>query len=446
MTIKKFSKAFRPCAILSCVIIVSGIIAFFTRGINFGIDFVPGLVEEVRIAPEAIELSYSGIDSVEVKLSSTKLDLVISGTGSDNETKSYTFGMYPTVEVLVNALNEVDGITAVLKGSANADTYSLYVNSAVSARLSSDSDYRLYVPEEKSSVTADELRDVLSEYNVSIKELGEDSSRAFQIRVAAQKEEVVSNETAAEVASAETTEENAENAADEAAPAVAAKSSDNELLTAITAKLSDKYGADKVAVIKTDFVSSSFSSTLAGKSILLAIVTIFLIWVYATIRFHWDFALGSIIALLHDCLIMVAFICWSQIEFSVTTLAAILTIFGYSINATVVILDRIRENIRFVQTKDFNDIINKSVSGTLGRSIITTVTTLFASTALIVFTTGSIHDFAIVLTVGLISGCYSSMFISSGFISFVRRNWKPEYKGHVHQPKAKKEVTIQLDD
>ena len=129
---------------------------------------------------------------------------------------------------------------------------------------------------------------------------------------------------------------------------------------------------------------------------------------------------------------MFSFISWTQVEFSATSFAAVLTIFGYSINATIVILDRVRENINLIQTKKFNDILNASISETLSRSIITTVTTMFASVALLIFTSGSIKDFAIVLTVGLVSGCYSSMLIVPGFVSLMRRNWEPgEFAKHV---------------
>ena len=122
----------------------------------------------------------------------------------------------------------------------------------------------------------------------------------------------------------------------------------------------------------------------------------------------------------------------------VTRLAAVLTIIGYSINATVVILDRIRYNLKFMtEAKNFNEILNKSLSDTLVRSILTTVTTLFAVVALFVFTTGSIKDFSLALIVGLISGLYSSIFISSAFISACRKNWKPEYGVH-HSLKAVK--------
>ena len=104
-------------------------------------------------------------------------------------------------------------------------------------------------------------------------------------------------------------------------------------------------------------------------------------------------------------------------------MAAILTIIGYSINATVVILDRIRYDIKVVEAKSFVEILNAALTETLGRSIITTVTTLFAVISLAVFTTGTIHDFAVALIVGLISGCYSSIFIAGAFIAYVRRNY-----------------------
>jgi preprotein translocase subunit SecF len=196
------------------------------------------------------------------------------------------------------------------------------------------------------------------------------------------------------------------------------------LQKAIFEKLGETFGAEKIAVIKTDFIGSSFSKTLASKSAVLMLLTVLLIWVYAAIRFHWDFALAAVIAIIHDSLIMVSFISFIQMEFSTTTLAAILTIIGYSINATVVILDRVRSDIKVVEAKTFKEILNSALSSTLSRSIITTVTTLFAVLALFFFTTGTIHDFSLALTVGLISGCYSSIFIAGAFILSVRKNQK----------------------
>ena len=122
--------------------------------------------------------------------------------------------------------------------------------------------------------------------------------------------------------------------------------SGTELQNAVRAALDARFGENTVTIVKTDFIGSSFSKTLASKSIILMIATFVLIWLYAAIRFHWDFALGSIIALVHDSLIMITFIVWTKMEFTATVLAAVLTIIGYSINATVVILDRVRSNLR----------------------------------------------------------------------------------------------------
>jgi preprotein translocase subunit SecF len=187
--------------------------------------------------------------------------------------------------------------------------------------------------------------------------------------------------------------------------------------------LGERFGSDKVAVIKTDFVASQFSKTLVLQSIILVLATLALIWLYATIRFKWDFALGAVLGIIHDALIMVTVLAWTQMEFNSITIAAILTIVGYSINATVVVLDRIRENIRLVKTKNFVDIINLSQTESFSRTIITTLTTMLAVLALYIFTSGSMKDFAFALLVGMVSGAYSSIFISSAFIAFTRRKW-----------------------
>ena len=306
---------------------------------------------------------------------------------------------------MASALSGVDGVTAKVIEQGDRDSYDLFANSVATARLSSDVPYKMYVPS-VNPVSIEEVRDALANLDVSVKELGGVSDRSFQIRTKIQKDDTTSSQ---------------------------------ELQTKIISALQSKFGSSNVPVVKQDFVGSSWSSKLLGTSILLSVLTLLLIWGYATIRFHWDFALGAVIALIHDFLIMFTFISWFQIEFSTTTLAAVLTIFGYSINATVVILDRMRENIRTLQAKNFTDIINTSLSGTLSRSIITTVTTLFASISLWVFTTGSIETFAIVLTIGLISGCYSSIFISCGFINWTRRNWQGgEWAKHTRPHPEKK--------
>ncbi|MBO4534036.1 MAG: protein translocase subunit SecF [Treponema sp.] len=395
-----FSKGFIPCTILSIAIIIFGLVGMFTRGVNLGIDFKPGLIEEVRVAPPVAEVTYSGAAKVSLDLSAGQLDVILSGVGTTNETRSINFNEVTTVSALATELNKIDGVNMVVK-NGSFPTTKLFLNSAATNQLTTTT---LYIyPAGTSEITTDDVRDALASLEgISIKQLGNGADASYQIRAGVDGEE---------------------------SGDVTAKINDN---------LYNKFGKEKVAIVKTDFIGSSFSHSIALKSIIMFVLTVTLIWLYAAIRFHWDFALGSVIALMHDTLIMMTFIIWTQMEFSTTVLAAVLTIIGYSINATVVILDRIRYNLKFMtEAKSFNEILNKSLSDTLVRSILTTVTTLFAVVALFVFTTGSIKDFSLALIVGLISGAYSSIFISSAFISACRKNWRPEFGVH-HSLKAVK--------
>lgn len=388
-----FNKGFIPCTIISAVIILFGIVGVFTKGINFGLDFKPGLIEEVRVAEPVAEITYDGAAKIALDLSAGQMDLVITGTSANNETRSFNFVVYNTVALLADGVNKVDGVNMTVK-NGSYDTTKLFLNSAVSTVLSNEA---LYIyPAGTSEITTDDIREALSEDNIAIKQLGSGADASYQIRMGINEGDV-----------------------------------QNELQSSVNEKLYTKFGKENVAIVKTDFIGSGMSKSTTRKSIVMFICVIVLIWAYAAIRFHWDFALGSVIALLHDVLIMITFITWSGMEFSVTVLAAVLTIVGYSINATVVILDRIRYNLKMMtDAKKFNDILNKALSDTFTRSVLTTVTTLFAVLSLFIFTTGSIKDFSLALIVGLISGMYSSIFISSAFISLSRKNWKPEYGVH----------------
>ena len=400
-----FSKGFLPCAVISAVIILSGIAGFFIRGINFGLDYRPGLLEEVRIAPAVLDVSYSGSANVSLDMSGEGIDVVISGTGSENKTETLSFAANKTVSDLASSLNAIDGIHAQVNSNASSSTADLFVDTNASNKLSS-TPYRLYSAG-KIDVAVSQVREALSSVEgISIQQLGAGEAASFQIRMADKGD---------------------------------GKSS-VDLQNTVLTNLKNKFGADTVVVVRTDFIGSNFSRAIAVQSIIVLAFAIVLIWLYATIRFHWDFALGSVLALIHDSLIMITFIVWSQMEFSTMTVAAILTIVGYSINATIVILDRERALLPIMKdTKKFTDIIDQALTDTLSRSIITTVTTMFAAASLYVFTQGDIKNFALALLVGLVSGCYSSIFISSGFIAATRKSWKPEYGIH-HSLKLQKGV------
>lgn len=396
----QFHKAFKPAAIISVIIIVFGLIGLATRGINFGLDYRPGLIEEIRTAPTVMQITYSGSATVAVNVAETQTDVVISGLGAANETRIFSYSEYQTVQQLASALSGVPQLTAKVLSNGNAPSSSLFVSSNVSNRITS-TPYSVYASG-IINANVDDVRAALSSIEgIAVQQLGSGENISFQIRMPDRGD---SDNQAAE----------------------------ETMISALGAK----YGRENIAVISNDFIGSSFSRTVARQSFILLLATLTLIWLYAAFRFHWDFALGAIIALLHDSAIMITFIVWTQMEFSTMTVAAILTIVGYSINATIVILDRVRSILPQMNTKNFTDILDQALTDTLSRSIITTATTLFAVAALFLFTSGNIKNFACALIIGLLSGCYSSMLISSGFIAATRKGWKPEFGIH-HSLKTK---------
>ncbi len=387
-----FSKCFVPFVVLSLIVIAFGLFGVFTRGFNLGLDFQAGLIQEVKIAPTAIEMTYTGPSSLAVEANNVSMSIVISGAGSANETQTFLYAEYTTIGDLVSQLNTLEGVSATAVLPVATSPIGMYTNSSETNVLS-QTPFMLYSLEGAPLISIDQVRSSLSSIETAtVKSVGVETENGFQIRV---KDDGTNSEIS------RTTQE------------------------AIWQALVTEFGAENVAVLKTDFIGAQFSSTLALQSILLVFGTLALIWLYATIRFKWDFALGAVLAIVHDALIMVTFIVWFGLELNATMIAAILTIIGYSINDTVVVLDRVRENVQVLKIKKFTDVLNISQTEILGRTIITTVTTLLAVFALYFFTEGSMKEFALALIVGMLSGVYSTIFIASSFISFARRNWKP---------------------
>jgi len=388
----RFSKFFIPSAILSGAIIIAGFVMLFTTGINFGIDFRPGLIQEVRISKTAFDISYKGASSITIDTSAQGVDLVVSGLGSDKTTHSFGYINYKTVGEMVSAMNTVEGITAVARASSDTAASELFTSSAFSNVLTS-SPLRVFYSDPSMETKIEDVRSALQSItDSSVKSVGNKTDNSFQIRVGD----------------------------DGTDPDISKK-----IQSQVYELLSQKFGKDSIAIVKTDFVASQFSKSLASQVIILVLATLLLIWIYATIRFKWDFALGAVLAIVHDALIIVAVITFTQMEFNSITIAAILTIIGYSINDTIVVLDRVRENIQLVKVKKFSDILDLSQTEILNRTIITTVTTLLAVICLFLFTSGSMKDFASALIIGMVSGVYSTIFITGAFIALVRRNWKP---------------------
>ncbi len=164
-----------------------------------------------------------------------------------------------------------------------------------------------------------------------------------------------------------------------------------------------------------DSVSATIGKEMwlnAAKAVAIAVI---LMLIYISIRFDRYSGLSAVIALCHDVLIIVSFYAIFQFPVNTTFIAAILTILGYSINATIVVFDRVRENTRLIRKESFANIVDKSIWQTMGRSINTTVTTLFTLVCLYIFGVTSIQQFMLPLLIGVICGAYSSIFISGQF-------------------------------
>ena len=180
----------------------------------------------------------------------------------------------------------------------------------------------------------------------------------------------------------------------------------------ITSALGDGFD-----IRRTEFVGPTIGAELAEKGMLAVGCALLAIMIYIWFRFEWQFSIAAIIALSHDVLSTVGLFALVRFEFNLATVAAILTIAGYSINDTVVVFDRVRENLRKYKSWDQNKILNKSLNETLSRTVMTSVTTALALLAIIIFGGAVLRDFALAMLWGVTIGTYSSIFVAVGLIS-----------------------------
>ncbi len=166
-------------------------------------------------------------------------------------------------------------------------------------------------------------------------------------------------------------------------------------------------------ITKADFVGSQVGDELVEQGSLAMLYAIMGILIYVTIRFEWRFSLGAIAALVHDVVITAGVFSIWQVEFDLTVLAALLAVIGYSLNDTIVVFDRIRENFRKGRKATTEEVINNSIGQTLSRTVITSFTTILVLMALFIFGGALIHGFAFALLVGVFVGTYSSIFVAS---------------------------------
>jgi preprotein translocase subunit SecF len=176
---------------------------------------------------------------------------------------------------------------------------------------------------------------------------------------------------------------------------------------------------------KVDFVGPQVGNQMIRSGTMAMILSFLGIMLYIWIRFEWHFGMGVLVALCHDVIISLGFMSITSYDFNLSTIAAILTVIGYSVNDSVVIYDRIRENLRKYSRKEMNEIINLSINETLSRTTITALTTLLANLALILLGGEAIRSFSVLVFFGIFVGTYSSIFISAPLLTlFNFKNFK----------------------
>ena len=188
----------------------------------------------------------------------------------------------------------------------------------------------------------------------------------------------------------------------------------------------------EISFLQTESVGSKISDELIKKAVLAVCLAVFAVLFYIWIRFEWQFSLGAVLALIHDVIITIGIFSIIGLEFNLSIIAALLTIVGYSLNDTVIVFDRIRENLKKYQSVKLIDVLNKSINETLSRTIITSLTTLLALLALFIFGGEVIRGFTFAMIWGVLIGTYSSIFIASSILLKlgVKRDWNNKNTGN----------------
>lgn len=388
-----FSKFYPITIIVYALILVGGFVLLFTMGLQKSIDFQAGLVAQVRFANRVASLQYDGPDTVHFSQDARGLYIVTTSISAESNTQEFLFTEYKTVADFIAAVNQIQGVTGTVEGSTGIALTSVFTGSTEGTRLSSEKALHLYsLDSVVGTLSNDEVRQTLASVEgLAVQQVGNASERTFQLRLADNN---------------------------------AGGNTSDQLKNTLTSALDDTYGREHYVFLTTDFMGSQFSSSLVWQSVILVLCSVVLIFLYVTIRFKWNFALAAIVALCFDTFIMIIYMVLIRMEISTFTVAALLTIIGYSVNNTVVLFDRLRENTRLFAQMTGTEVINKSTSEVLSRSIITTITTVVAILILFLFTSGGIQNFANVLLIGLISGLVTSLLLAPAILNLSCHNKK----------------------
>ena len=372
--------------VISSVLLLAGILGFILfGGFNLGIDFQSGFSQRVQIAPAALSVTYAGPNSVSLDVSGGAVTLMVRD-GSGVRTYNYNSTEYPTVGAVATAINsQVAGVTATAVNASLA-TAELITGFGLPATLSANPIVLNSANTNTSRfISIDDMRDALG-FGVQVQVVGDSYKQIFQLRLG-----------------------NDDNL------------TEDQLSSFVAGKLSDSFGKDSIVTLQSDFVGPKYSSTLVAGSILIVIVSIGLILLYIWFRFKISYALAAIITLVHDSMLLMGFIVLLRLEVSSTTIAALLTIIGYSLNNVIVIFDRIRENRPILKDLSMMKLIDTSVSQSLSRTIFSSFTTILAISPLAILASGAIQLFAIEMVFGILVGAYSCNFLAPALLLWISK-------------------------
>ncbi|WP_320130471.1 protein translocase subunit SecF [uncultured Sphaerochaeta sp.] len=376
-------------SILAAILLVSGIVALIVNGgFNLGVDFESGLSQRIQFAPTGLNVAYSGSNDATLSISGSALVLEIRG-GEGVSTTTFDSAAYPTAADLATGLAKIAKIsaTAVDGTLKTSDLLSGYGFPATLSTTPTSLNFKA-----SGTKTIDTVRAALSSVgNVKVQTIGASENQTFQVRLGIKDGD---------------TQSSMENA--------------------VTAALDAYFGKGSAVILQSDYIGAKFSASLVSSSILAIVVAMALILVYVWIRFRFAFAVSSLIALMHDVLMMLGAIAIFRFEFSGTTIAALLTIIGYSLNNTIVIFDRVRENIGLHKGEPLATQVDRSVTQSLTRTIMSGVTTLAAIAPLAIFASGDIKMFAINMLFGIVFGTYSSNFLAPSFLYWISKAQKKD--------------------
>lgn len=189
----------------------------------------------------------------------------------------------------------------------------------------------------------------------------------------------------------------------------------------VAAALDASYGEGAWQIVRTEAVGPKVGAELKQKALIAILMSLALTLVYLAFRFEWRFGVAAVVATAHDLLLTLGFLSVVDLEVTLATVAAVLTIVGYSLNDTIVVFDRIRENLKKRRKDPYYDIVNGSINETLPRTILTSATTVVTLVALFLFGGAVIRPFALILILGVVIGTYSSIFVASPVLLEIER-------------------------